>query len=175
MNDETRRAQFETLYSQHAGRVYRFALRLSGNREDAEDLAAETLAEAFRTLDKYRGESTHISWLYAIVMNRWKMLRRKRRVPVDPIQAAEEVAGTFQFQDLALGHAIQSLPRNLREAFLLVKSEGFTHAEAAKIVRVPVGTMYFRVHAAIRKLRSDLMPNVSAKLATIEVTCDKEV
>jgi RNA polymerase sigma-70 factor (ECF subfamily) len=175
MNDEARRAQFETLYAEHAGRVFRFALRLAGNREDAEDLAAEVLAEAFRTLDKYRGESTHSSWLFAIVLNKWKMQRRKGKVPVDPIQAAEEVAGTFQFQDLALAQAIQSLPSNLREAFLLVKSEGFTHAEAAKIVRVPIGTMYFRVYAAIRQLRSDLMPCASPKLATIEVTCDKEV
>jgi RNA polymerase sigma-70 factor (ECF subfamily) len=175
MNDEARRAQFVVLYSQHAGCLFRFALRLAGNREEAEDLAAEALTEAYRTLDRYRGESSPSSWLCAIVLNRWRMHRRKRRVQVDPIQSAEDVAGTFQFEDLGLAQAIASLPEALREAFLLVKGEGFSHAEAARIVRVPVGTMYFRVHSAIRRLRTELMPSTLSKMVTIEVTCDKEV
>ena len=175
MNDNERREQFEILYSQHAGRVYRFALRLSGNRELAEDLAAEALAEAYRTLDRYRGDSSLGSWLCAIVLNKWRMERRKRRVQTDPLIMAETVASTFQFQDMFLAQAIGSLSEPLREAFLLVKGEGMTHAEAAKVAHVPVGTMYFRVHAAIRKLRSFLMPNVSPVVANVEVTCDQEM
>jgi len=175
MNDEARRAQFEILYSEQAGRVFRFALRLAGSREEAEDLAAEALAEAYRTLERYRGDSSQSSWLCAIVLNRWRMKQRKRRVPVDPIRAADEVAGTFQFEDLGLAHAINSLPEKLREAFWLVKGEGFTHAEAAKTVRVPVGTMYFRVHAAIRQLRALLAPDPSPVMASTEVTCDPEL
>jgi len=175
MNDDARRAQFDNLYAEHAGRVYRFALRLTGNREEAEDLAAEALAEAYRTLDRYRGDSGYSSWLCAIVLNKWRMQRRKRGVPLDPIRAAKDVVSTFQFEDLTLAQAIYSLPNQLREAFLLVKSEGFTHAEAAKIAKVPVGTMYFRVHASIRKLRAELMPIQMPKMATIEVTCDHEV
>ncbi len=124
MNDDVRRAQFETLYAEHAGRVYRFALRLAGNREEAEDLAAESLAEAYRTWDSYRGDAAPGSWLCAIVLNRWRMQRRKRRVSVDRLRAAEEVAGTFQFEDLALAQAIFSLSDPLREAFGSSKARG---------------------------------------------------
>lgn len=172
MNDAAR-AQFEDLYAEHAGKVYRFALRLAGNREVAEDLAAEALAEAFRQWETYRGDARPGTWLCSIVLNRWRMLRRKRRLSASPIQDYAEVAGTFQFSDLDLAHAIASLPTPLREAFLLVKGEGFSHAEAAKAARVPVGTMYFRVHAATKRLRAILSP--APTLTTIEVTCDQEL
>lgn len=175
MNDAARRAQFETIYSENAGRVYRFALRLVGNREEAEDLAAESLAEAYRQWDSFRGDSEPGSWLCAIVLNRWRMERRKRRVPVDPIRAADEVASTFQFPNLELAQAIAKLPESLRVAFLIVKGEGFTHAEAAKALRIPVGTVHFRVHVAIRKLRAELDLNPRPNMATIEVTCDHEL
>ena len=175
MNDNERREHFEKLYSQHAGKVYRFALRLSGNRELAEDLAAEALSEAFRTLDRYRGASSEGSWLCAIVLNRWRMERRKLRVQTDPLKLAETLASTFRFEDVVLAHAIYSLSDPLREAFLLVKGEGLTHAEAAKVARVPVGTMYFRVHAAIRKLRLLLVPNAHPIPSGVEVTYDQEM
>jgi len=175
MNEPARRAQFETIYAENAGRVYRFALRLVGNREEAEDLAAESLAEAFRQWEGYRGAAAPSSWLFAIVLNRWRMKRRQRRVPVVPMHAAGEVASTFQFPNLELAQALAKLPASLRVAFLLVKGEALTHSEAAKVLGVPVGTVYFRVHVAIRKLRAELDPNPRPILSKIEVTCDQEL
>ena len=175
MNEEGRRAQFETIYAENAGRVYRFALRLTGSREDAEDLAAEALAEAFRQWDTYRGAATPSSWVCAIALNRWRMHRRKGRTPLDPMHAAEGIASTFRFPDLGLAQALAKLPESLRVAFLLVKGEGFTHAEVAKALRVPVGTVYFRVHTAIRRLRAELDIQPRPSMATTEVTCDQEL
>ncbi|HLK15943.1 MAG TPA: RNA polymerase sigma factor [Fimbriimonadaceae bacterium] len=173
MNDAAR-AQFESLYAEHAGRVYRFALRLVGEREAAEDLAAESLAEAFRQWEGYRREAAPETWLCAIVLNRWKMRRRKREIPNHSLQEAEAVADTFRFTDLDLARAIGALTPELRAAFLLVKGEGFTHAEAARAAKVPVGTMYFRVHAAVRRLREALAPGMACANPTIEVTCETE-
>jgi len=175
MNDDGAKVQFETVYAENAGRVYRFALRLTGNREDAEDLAAESLAEGYRQWDSYRGAATPGSWLCAIVLNRMRMQRRRRQVPLDPMHAAEGVASTFRFPDLGLAQALAKLPESLRVAFLLVKGEGFTHAEAAKALHVPVGTVYFRVHAAIRRLRAELDNQTRPAMAIIEVTCDQEM
>ena len=166
---------FETLYAQHAARVYRLALRLTGNREEAEDLAAESLAEAFRTWGGYRGESAPETWLHGIVLNRWRMIRRKRKVPTDPLRTAETVATTFRSQDLELAEALGALPTALREAFLLVKGEGFTHSEAASVLKIPVGTVYFRVHVAIRKLRVALGPIPGRIPTAIEVTFEQEL
>lgn len=159
MHDDQRRIAFELLYVEHAGPVYRFALRLCGNPEDAEDLAAEALTKAYQQLARYRGEASPRTWLFAIVLNQWRMLRRKRKVGDDRLESAENIASTFRFGNLELAEAICSLPEPLREAFLLVKGEGLTHREAAKAVHVPVGTMYFRVHTAVHRLRILLSPS----------------
>ena len=50
--------------------------------------------------------------------------------------------------------ALNALPPDLREAFLLVKAEGLTHREAAQILDAPLGTVQFRVHTAARRLRA---------------------
>ena len=156
MQDEQRRIAFEIFYAEHAAPIYRFALRLCGDPDDAEDLAAQALTQAFRRWSGYRGDASPKTWLCAIVVNQWRMLRRKRPIREDRLESAGHLASTFQGEDLDLANAIGSLSDNLREAFLLVKGEGFTHAEAAKALRVPVGTMYFRVHCAIRQLREKL-------------------
>ncbi len=170
MHDDQRRIAFEILYAEHAAPLYRFALRLCGNREDAEDLAAEALAQAYRRLDGYRGDSSHRTWLCSIVLNQWRMKARKRRVEVDPLEQVRQVATSLEHEDVELAEAICGLSEPLRQAFLLVKGEGLTHAEAAKVLRVPVGTMYFRVSAAVRQLRSSLNP-VADKDPAREAPC----
>lgn len=175
MNDDQRRIAFEILYAEHAAPVYRFALRLCGNPDDAEDLAAEALAKAFRQLDGYRGDASQRTWLFSIVLNQWRMLKRKAKGTHDRLDSAEHIAGTFRFNDLDLAAAIFELPEPLREAFLLVKGEGLSHAEAAKIIRVPAGTMSFRVHSAIKQLRQKLEPHSPIFDSTSEVICSHEM
>jgi RNA polymerase sigma-70 factor (ECF subfamily) len=157
MHDDRRRIAFEILYAENAAPVYRFALRLCGNPDDAEDLVAEALAQAYANYVGYRKESSTRTWLCAIVLNQWRMRRRKGQIQADRLETVKGIASSFKFDDFELAEAIASLPEPLREAFLLVKGEGFTHAEAAKVARVPVGTMYFRVHCAIRQLRIALV------------------
>lgn len=171
MQDNQTRIAFELLYAENATPVYRFALRLCGNREDAEDLTIEAFDQAFRNLSLHRGESAQRTWLFAIVVNRWKMRRRKRQIRTDQLDGLADVAASFRFEDFELAEAISELSDKLREAFLLVKGEGFTHAEAAKVLRVPVGTVYFRVHAAVHQLRSKLGPGQSEEAPAKEAPC----
>ncbi|AIE84675.1 RNA polymerase sigma factor [Fimbriimonas ginsengisoli] len=165
---------FEQVFEAHQAQVYRFALRLCGSREEAEDLAAEAFAAAFQNWDRFRGESSATTWLYGIVLNRWRMQWRRKRLRPERLEAAEAIAQTFQFQALELAEALNALPDPLREAFLLVKGEGLSHAEAAKAVGAPVGTMYFRVHQAVRRLRASLAAE-PFPVRSIEVTCEQEL
>jgi len=168
MHDDQRRIAFEILYAENATPVYRFALRLCGNRDDAEDITAEAFAQAFRKLGEYRSDSSQRTWLCAIVLNQWRMRKRKNQVPEDRLESLRQVASSFKFEDFELAEALSTLSDPLREAFLLVKGEGFTHAEAAKALRVPVGTMYFRVHTAVRQLRGLL----GSKAWEVESQCE---
>lgn len=157
MRDDQRRLAFDLLYAEHATPIYRFALRLTGNAEDAEDLAAQALTKAFRKGGRFRGDSTTRTWLFSIVLNEWRMLCRKRSGRHDRrLDEAEQISCSLKLEDLELAEAIRGLDPRLREAFLLVKGEGFTHAEAGRICRVPEGTIAYRVHQAVMKLRDEL-------------------
>src|SRR5512145_103675 len=85
----------EKLYAKHGGEVFRFALRLSGDRDDAEDLAAEAFAQAACRPDMFRGDSSPKTWLCGIVINRFRMLRRKARTQRDAAQAVRRTAETI--------------------------------------------------------------------------------
>jgi RNA polymerase sigma-70 factor (ECF subfamily) len=171
-NDQ--RVAFDLFYAEHAMPAYRFALRLSGDRDDAEDLVAEALAKAYRNWSQYRGEAHARTWLFAIVRNEWRMLCRRRPLLEERLGAVELIAGTLEHENFELAQAICALPEALKEAFLLVKGEGLTHSEAARVVRVPVGTMYFRVHSAVQKLKT-LLVDESDPEPKEKVICPREM
>lgn len=154
MRDIDRDTRAARLYDEHADRVYRFCYRLSGNRTEAEDLAAETF---FGALDAgFRGDSDELTFLYRVALNKWRM--HCRRQSVRRRFASFVGAATRPQPELraALDEAIDGLPVHLRVAFILVKVEEFTHAEAAKLLGCPVGTVQSRVFKACEILRSTL-------------------
>lgn len=153
MNNQQQQIQFDLFYAEHATPGFRFALRLCGNHEDAEDIVADALVKAFSKWSQYRGEADGRTWLFKIVLNEWRMRCRKRGIQITQLESIEHLANTMDSKDMDLASAIFALSREQREAFLLVKGEGLTHAEAAKVSCVPIGTMYFRVHSAVKSLR----------------------
>ncbi len=173
MNQDSGHVDFDLFYAENAMPAYRFALRLSGDVDDAEDLAAQALTKAYFRWSQFKNEATARTWLFAIVVNEWRMLCRSRPQKEEDLESIRNLADTFKIADLDLAAAIQALPEPLREAFLLVKGEGLTHAEAAHVLRVPVGTMYFRVHAAVRKLRYALGGELARTES--EVICKSEL
>lgn len=175
MNDQQRQIQFDLFYAEHATPGYRFALRLCGNHEDAEDIVADALVKAFSRWSQYRGEADARTWLFKIVLNEWRMRCRKRSVQVVRLESIEHMANTMDSKDFGLATAILSLSRVQREAFLLVKGEGLTHAEAAKVAGVPIGTMYFRVHSAVNALRRLLSETPMDPAGSGEVNFEAEM
>lgn len=157
MHNEHDSLAFDLLYAEYAEPTYRFALRLCGNREEAEDLASEAFLQALRHRSQLRNGSSVRPWLCSIVLNEWRMRCRRHKRTLG-LEEAELIASSFRFPDLDLAQHLCSLNPKLREALLLVKGEGLTHREAARVVGIPVGTMYFRVHAAVGYLRERMAP-----------------
>lgn len=150
---------FEELYSQYGDGLYRYCFRLCrGNEADAEDLAQETLILAFRHLEGFRGKSKVQTWLYRIALN---VHLKRRKGPAGGEELDEEhdpgVDPTGgQLTRLWLESGLASLPEALYQAIVLVKAEGLTHKEAAAVLGVPQGTVQFRVHEAVKRLRKIL-------------------
>src|SRR5918999_4444938 len=76
------RAAFERLIEEYADRIYNVALRITGNRADAEDSMQEAFLSAYRAWSAFRGQSTPSTWLYRIAVNEALMRVRGRR-PVE--------------------------------------------------------------------------------------------
>ena len=147
------------LYDTHCERVYRFCLRLCGGcQEDAEDLTQEVFLAALESLPRFAGRSTHQTWLFRIAVFRSRNLRQRReRLSTVPLTDLPLVGGESQIlARLTLASALVCLSEAQREAFLLVKAEGLTHREAAKVLQLPIGTVQSQVYEAVGKLRTIL-------------------
>ena len=144
--------EVEEAYAEHGDALFRFALRLLGCRDDAEDLVVETFVHAHRRWDAFRGKGSRRAWLYGIAVNRARMARRRAR-PTEALTDAIPQTGPDAMDLIALKDGIASLPPKRREAFLLVKGEGLTAREAAEALGRPVGTVLYEVHRAVQSLR----------------------
>ena len=161
----------------HAAAVLRTAQFLCGNDAEAEDLAQEVMLKAFGHLDQYRAGSDMKAWLMAILRNtRIDRLRataaRQRDVsleqldldPLAPVEAqdaevwSEPEAILQAFSDRDLSKALRQLPDEIRWTLLLVDVEGMDHADAARVLGVPVGTIKSRAHRGRTMLREALTP-----------------
>ncbi|MES2461799.1 MAG: RNA polymerase sigma factor [Armatimonadota bacterium] len=161
--------RFDAFYDAHADRLFRLCLRLSGNQHaEAEDLAQEVLVAALQSLPRFAGRAQITTWLYTITVRTYRRRVSQREPSALALSlsdtSVEAAASRLQADRQSLGEenhllqlsvaaAIADLPYTLREAFVLVKAEGFTHKEAARILDLPQGTVQARVHEAARRLR----------------------
>lgn len=155
------RDAFARLVERHYDFIYRVAYRLTGRREDAEDVAQDVCARLGRAVKSYRGGSAFTTWLYALVMNAARDgLRRAKR------ESARDAA--FGVHALVMGEAedepddgaerlwaaVRELPDKQREAVMLVYGEGMNHAQAAELMAVAETTVSWHLHEARKRLKA---------------------
>ena len=146
----------------HQHRIYGFALSLSGNPADAEDIAQDAFIRAHHALGGYEPQRIRelkvSAWLHQIALNVFRnRVRRKLRetVPLDSV--AEPHAnglGPDELHDLRA--AVLRLPPRYREAVVLRHVQGFTYDEIAGVLGVPAGTAKSDVHRALAMLKEEL-------------------
>ena len=161
--------QFDRLYQENVDWLYRFAHRVSGQAEDAKDLVQETFLNAFRGLERFRGEAQLSTWLYTIATRSWARMRRRRKgVPerelsLDELLPTEEGELTLQVptdsltpeqalqnRELreALDQAIQALPTKYRTVLVLRDMEGLSAKEVGTIMGLNERAVKSRLHRA---------------------------
>ena len=125
-----------------------FARRITTNAQDAEDLAQDTIYIALRNKDKYREQDRFDAWLMALATNiRKNDLRRGRKVTTE---ARQRELATIQQQD-ETGAYIKYLPTELR-GIINDLINGYKYREIAERVKLPIGTIKSRIHAAREKM-----------------------
>lgn len=169
----------DLLVSQYGERVYRLAFRITGNREDAEEVAQDALWTAARKIGTFKGESAFGSWLYRITANAAYQKLRSRRgrdqaeVPWDAllpqfngtghhIEPVEDWSGKVEDPVLRtelkgiLGAAVDALPPDYRTAFLLHDVEGMPNREIARSLGISLPAVKSRIHRSRLFLRQRL-------------------
>jgi RNA polymerase sigma-70 factor (ECF subfamily) len=165
---------FCALASRHESRLLQQACGLCRDQGTAEDLASETLAEAWRSLARFDGNCRFSTWLFSILLHRYqKYIRRAQSRPISLAQldtlAAEErqqvqenipsagpsPADTAAQRESAerLRASVESLPEKHRQVVLLRFFEDASLPEMATILECSVGTVKSRLHYALEKLR----------------------
>ena len=159
---------FNLLVSRWEKRVYNYLLRITGNREDALDLAQDVFLKAYQNLRKLDDPGRFASWLYRIAHNEAFSLFRKRK-PEAVVENLEPeatatgitVGGSSIFPielSLAVASALSRLSADQREAVVLKIYQGFKFEEMADILSCPVSTVKSRLYTALELLKAELAP-----------------
>ena len=165
---------FEALVVAYERLVFGLALRVVGNRADAEEVAQDTFERAYWALAGYPAERVAAMrlrpWLARIALNLARNRLRRRPPPVRPLEdgdgqplavaapaAAEPAQVAERHSDReVLAELLAGLPRAYREAVVLRHVEGLAYAEVAEVLGRPVGTVKTHVHRGVRQLRDGL-------------------
>jgi RNA polymerase sigma-70 factor (ECF subfamily) len=167
---------FEELVERHQRQIYFAALRMTRNKEDAEDVVQRSLQKAFVHLNSFVGRSSFSTWLTRVAINEALMLIRKkkcgvREVVIDDLNRDDQAATSLDFPDPTpdpearyfqrewlqmLSSAIGELPPLMREVIQLRELEERSMEETAQILGISVNAAKGRVFHARRKLRDVL-------------------
>lgn len=163
------RGAFDLLVARHRRDVYRIAYRMTGNHEDADDVAQETFLRAFRSVGAFRGEASLKTWLFRIAMNLAINIGRSRATrrteALDPTAhgqsgASDPPAGERRLlareeADRVRG-AVASLPPRQKQVVLLRMYEEMPFHEIAEVLDCPIGTAKANFFHAMNNLRKAL-------------------
>ena len=166
--------EFEREAIPHSDILYNYALRMTGNADDARDLLQETFLKAFRFWDKYEKGTNVRAWLFRIMKNTYinvyrKAVKEPDTVDYNDIQnfydvIRENSTDSNDLQEKLFGHlldddvtkALESLPEEFRTVVILCDIEGLTYEEIAEFVECPVGTVRSRLHRGRKLLYAKL-------------------
>ena len=137
--------------------MYRLALHLVRDAATAEDVTQEAFVRAYRSLVRFRGDAKFTTWLFRIAHNcATDAIRRRGRQRILESRVAEPVPSPDASLRAAIREAIDALPADLREAFVLIEVFGLSYREAAGVLHVLPGTLKSRMHRTRRLLMDAL-------------------
>jgi RNA polymerase sigma-70 factor (ECF subfamily) len=160
------RAAFAVLVDAYAKPIFNLAFRMTGSRQDADDLAQETFLRAYRKLKRFDPEKKFFTWLYTIALNiirnhlksspeRTARIAEMDHPPSDPVDPANP-EGLFLDREKAqlLEICLQKLPSELKEAVVLRYYQDLSFDEIATITDASVSAVKMRTYRGLERLRA---------------------
>jgi RNA polymerase sigma-70 factor (ECF subfamily) len=170
-------AAFNELVKKYEKQVYNFAYRLTGNYDDANDVAQEAFLRVYNAINSFRGDASFSTWLFRITTNVFLDERKRARahphssldeyVDLEESSVSRQIEDTSPTPDLVtegkeraeiLQDAIQSLPEYQRAVVTLYHTQQKSYEEIAEIMDQPIGTVKSRLNRARLALKEKLTP-----------------
>ena len=177
------RVEFSRLVEAYSGKLYRLALKMLGNQQDAEDILQEAFLKAYRHLNTFDGRSSLSTWLYRIATNEALMkLRRKNPETVsidEPVETMEGEQEPLQIVDWCclpeeellseevrayIDKAVERLPESLRVVFILRDIDELSTYETAQALEITEEAVKTRLSRARMRLREELSTYFSERM-----------
>jgi RNA polymerase sigma-70 factor (ECF subfamily) len=179
---------FEEMVVLYQDRLYAFALRLTGSSRDAEEIAQDAFVRAYRALRGYSAERVRElalkAWLYRITLNVARNRSRGKKLAAVSLDQESDGAvfdlpddGSVQPEVLSeradererLARLVASLPERYRAAVVLRYVTELSYADAAEVLKQPVGTVKANVHRGILQLRAAMAGQKKSAIERVEV------
>ena len=176
---------FDDLVHRHLRWVYNFAFQLSRDRDEASDVVSNTLIRVFKSLNRFRGDSSFTSWVYRIELNCFLDIRRKSRsgsiLSLDAVLSGRDgsvILNIIDDQETPHDHlerherrsklerAIKHLSKDQMETFMLSQADEMSYEQIAEKLDIPIGTVKSRLHRARFHIRRSLLPQINAARAS---------
>lgn len=166
---------FEGLVKEYEKNVYNLALRMTGDPEDAADMAQDAFIKAYSSLSSFRGDSKFSVWLFRIVSNLClDFLRSRKRRPTVSLSVENDEGEDMEFEiadesqspetlleqkltRAAVRRGLDSLPPEQRQILLLREIQGLSYEEIAQVLELESGTVKSRIFRARKRLSAFLL------------------
>ncbi len=177
-NQESKIKEFEASALEHIDSLFNFGMRMTGNREAAEDLVQETYLKVHRFSHTFKEGSNLKAWLFKILRNTFintfrKKIKEPKSVHYDEVEdfylfnkiktdkkegdyVSGDVSDIYEFLDDEVKNAVNSLPLAFREVILYSDIEDLSYGEISEIVGCPIGTVKSRLFRARKLLQKSL-------------------
>jgi len=142
------------------GRVRAVLYRLLDDRRDVDEAVQDTFLQAWRNLERFRGDAAPYTWLYRIAVNEALMRRRRKTLPTAELQettasGAEDAYSAADARAFLIGR-LRALPIEYRSAVVLRDIEGLSNEEVSRVLEISVAAAKSRIHRGRMQLRAEL-------------------
>jgi RNA polymerase sigma-70 factor (ECF subfamily) len=162
------------LFEQYQHLVYNICYRMTGNREEAEDITQDVFIKIFHAIGKFRGDAKLSSWIYRIALNTCLKRERRKKLenwisleflfqekeqlhPASPEEPPEQQIEIAEKEQI-VQQAIQSLPERQKTALILYRYENLSYTEIAQVMKISLSSVESLLHRAKDNLTEKLLP-----------------
>jgi RNA polymerase sigma-70 factor (ECF subfamily) len=174
-DEKQKQKDFDEEIIPHMDALYNFALRLTTDPNDAEDLVQDTIVKAYRFFSSYEKGTNAKAWMFRILKNSFinnyrKTSKKPSQVDYDEVSSYYESIRaertetsdleSLMFREMMdddLSTALTRLPEDFRTVVLLCDVDGYTYEEIANMLDVPIGTIRSRLHRGRNLLKTELL------------------